>query len=52
MTPVSARTTPQHNSDTHILVVDDDLEIRQLLSRYLSEQGFQVTTAETGLKMN
>jgi two-component system OmpR family response regulator len=52
MTPVSARTTPQQNSDTHILVVDDDLEIRQLLSRYLSQQGFQVATAETGLKMN
>ena len=40
------------NSDTHILIVDDDLEIRQLLARYLSEQGFQVTTAESGSKMN
>ena len=33
-------------------IVDDDLEIRQLLARYLSEQGFQVTTAESGSKMN
>jgi len=38
--------------DTHILVVDDDLEIRQLLTRYLSEQGFQITTAESGSKMS
>jgi two-component system phosphate regulon response regulator OmpR len=30
----------------HILVVDDDRRLRQLLSRYLSENGFRVTTAE------
>jgi len=47
-----AGTTPQANSEIHILIVDDDLEIRQLLARYLSEQGFQVTTAESGSKMN
>lgn len=29
----------------HILVVDDDERLRTLLSRYLSEQGFLVTTA-------
>jgi two-component system phosphate regulon response regulator OmpR len=29
----------------HLLVVDDDTRIRDLLSRYLSEQGFRVTTA-------
>ena len=29
----------------HILVVDDDSRIRDLLSRYLSEQGFRVSTA-------
>src|SRR5262245_24218634 len=52
MTLVPACGTPELNSDTHILIVDDDLEIRQLLSRYLSEQGFQVTTAESGLKMD
>ena len=39
-------------SDTRILIVDDDLEIRQLLARYLSEQGFQITTAESGSRMN
>jgi len=29
----------------HILVVDDDTRLRQLLSRYLGDQGFRVTTA-------
>ena len=29
----------------HILVVDDDQRLRELLSRYLTEQGFRVTTA-------
>jgi len=31
----------------HILVVDDDSRIRQLLSRYLGDRGFRVTTAAT-----
>lgn len=29
----------------HLLVIDDDTRIRELLSRYLAEQGFRVTTA-------
>lgn len=29
----------------HLLVVDDDRRIRDLLNRYLVEQGFRVTTA-------
>ncbi|HSR71821.1 MAG TPA: response regulator [Kiloniellales bacterium] len=29
----------------HILVVDDDTRLRELLRRYLAEQGFRVTTA-------
>jgi len=32
--------------DALILVVDDDARLRGLLSRYLSEQGFRVSTAE------
>lgn len=32
-------------SSTHILVVDDDPEIRSLLARYLEGQGFRVSTA-------
>ncbi len=31
----------------HLLVVDDDTRLRELLRRYLSEQGFRITTAET-----
>ena len=31
--------------EAHILVVDDDARLRGLLSRYLAEQGFRVTTA-------
>ena len=30
----------------HILVVDDDDRLRELLRQYLSENGFRVTTAE------
>ena len=29
----------------HVLIVDDDARLRALLSRYLAEQGFRVTTA-------
>ena len=31
----------------HLLVVDDDRRIRNLLSRYLNSEGYRVTTAET-----
>jgi len=33
------------NDTPHILVVDDDLEIRKLLGRYLTTQGFRITLA-------
>jgi two-component system, OmpR family, response regulator len=33
------------NGSGHILIVDDDREIRSLLSRYLAEQGMRVTVA-------
>jgi two-component system phosphate regulon response regulator OmpR len=35
----------------HILVVDDDPRIRQMLSRYLSEEGFQVSAVASGAAM-
>lgn len=35
-----------------IIVVDDDLRLRDLLRRYLSEQGFSVVTAESATAMN
>ncbi len=31
--------------EPHILVVDDDMRLRELLKKYLSENGFRVTTA-------
>ena len=43
-------TTMQRNP--HILIVDDDLEIRKLLGRYLTEQDFQVTLASDRRTMN
>ena len=35
-------------SSPHILVVDDDQEIRKLLGRYLQGQGFRISLAENG----
>ncbi|MGQ9686778.1 MAG: response regulator [Thiobacillaceae bacterium] len=36
----------------HILVVDDDTGIRDLLSEYLSQQGYRVDTARDGKEMD
>lgn len=36
----------------HILVVDDDVEIRQLISSYLQSHGFSVDTAKSGEEMD
>jgi len=33
------------DGDRHLLVVDDDLRLRELLRRYLTGEGFRVTTA-------
>lgn len=35
----------------HVLVVDDDQEIRKLLSRYLASQGFRVSMAADGKEL-
>jgi two-component system OmpR family response regulator len=35
----------------HILVVDDDLDIRELLTEYLEKNGFKVTAAADGRQM-
>jgi two-component system phosphate regulon response regulator OmpR len=40
--PNAASATPMSESKTRILVVDDDLRLRDLLTRYLTEQGFNV----------
>lgn len=39
------------NPAAHILVVDDDREIRDLLARFLKKHGFRVTTAVDGREM-
>src|SRR5882762_4052104 len=38
--------------ESHILIVDDDLQIRKLLGRYLAEQGFRVTLASDKRTLN
>ncbi len=45
MTPSAARTDK-------ILVVDDDARIRDLLRRYLTQEGFEVILAEDGKALN
>ena len=39
-------------SGSHLLVVDDDWETRELLSSYLGKQGFEVATVENGRAMD
>ena len=39
------RSAPRDDA-SHVLVVDDDQRIRELLKRYLSEHGYRVTTAQ------
>jgi two-component system phosphate regulon response regulator OmpR len=36
----------------HLLVVDDDQRLRELLQRYLSQQGFEVSLAENATALN
>jgi two-component system, OmpR family, phosphate regulon response regulator OmpR len=36
------------DTEPHLLVVDDDARLRELLRRYLSDQGFRVTLAADG----
>ncbi|MDO8605678.1 MAG: response regulator [Phaeospirillum sp.] len=39
------------DANAHILVVDDDREIRDLLARFLARHGLRVTTARDGAEM-
>jgi two-component system phosphate regulon response regulator OmpR len=43
--PQSSSADAPEDQLPHILVVDDDKRLRDLLGRYLTEQGFRVTTA-------
>lgn len=45
--PAEIRYTGFMDPITHILVVDDDRRLRQLLEQYLREQGYLVSTAAT-----
>ena len=38
-------------NDGHILIVDDDAQIRQLAGKFLREHGYRVTTARDGREM-
>ena len=40
-----------HGSQPHLLIVDDDAEIRALIERYFSAQGFRVSAADNGAAM-
>lgn len=45
-------TVPNESAaEKHLLVVDDDRELRELLQRYLAENGFLVTTVNDGSEM-
>lgn len=46
--PVTGAFDPAHAPEEppHILIVDDDTRLRQLLKKYLSDNGFRITTAE------
>ena len=48
MTTVTTANPPRHR----ILVVDDDLRLRDLLKRYLTEQGFAVDTVPDGAALD
>jgi two-component system OmpR family response regulator len=39
------------DTQAHLLVVDDDREIRELLARFLDKHGLRVTTAQDGVEM-
>ena len=48
ITAATTRTPPQPADDApHLLLVDDDRRIRDLLSRFLSGEGYRVTTASS-----
>src|SRR5262245_34044797 len=44
---MTARPAPLADDAPHLLVVDDDRAIRDLLSRFLHREGYPVTTADT-----
>ena len=43
--------TRQRDNAAHILVVDDDQRIRQMLSRYFDQEGYRVSVAADGVAL-
>ena len=50
--PMTTTTQGQFSEDLQLLVVDDDPGIRDLLCRYLGEQGFRIAAVEDGKSMD
>ena len=44
--------TPAQTKVKRILMVDDDVRMRELLQRYLSEQGFSIKTVADSTEMD
>src|ERR1700681_4661958 len=44
---MTARPAPLSDDAPHLLIVDDDRRIRDLLSRFLNTEGYRVTTADS-----
>ena len=49
--PNSVPGPPTVGSDAHVLIVDDDFQLRQLVSKMLRAQGFRATAVGTGREM-
>jgi two-component system phosphate regulon response regulator OmpR len=47
MSPAGKPRTPPPDNAPHLLLVDDDRRILELLSRYLADHGYRVTTASS-----
>ena len=43
--------TRQRDNAAHILVVDDDPRIRQMLSRYFDQEGYRISVAADGVAL-
>lgn len=51
MTVAAEKQSAQMDQSSHILVVDDDRDIRELLSRFLKKNGYRVSVAGNGKEM-
>jgi len=51
MVPASEMVSPSSNGDVHIVIVDDDIRLRDLVSKVLAEQGWRVTGCRDGREL-